>query len=68
MTDLGETDIAILRMAAGGMNRAEIAFALDISQADLEYAVATIFAKLNISDTNAAIISAAASGLLKTDL
>ena len=68
MTALTETEADVLRMLAGGMMPSEIAFALESTQATIEKQIGDIITKLEVSDTDAALIAAIGAGLIPTEL
>ena len=68
MTALTKTEADVLRMLAGGMTPSEIAFALESTQATIEKQIGDIITKLEVSDTDAALIAAIGAGLIPTEL
>ena len=68
MIPLDESEVAVLRMAAGRMTPAEMAFTLDISEAEFESRIAALLAKMDVTDFDTAVATAAAAGLLQTEL
>lgn len=63
-----ETQTAVLRMLAGEMKTAEIAFALEMSELAIDGQVADIIAKLNATSPENAVTAAIAADLLSTEL
>ena len=68
MTDLTGSETNLLRMIAGGMTSAEIAFALDTSEIAVASNIADILSKLKAQDIEAAVTAAVAAGLLSVVL
>ena len=68
MSNLTGIEIDVLRMIAGGMTPAGIAFALDMTRIDFDQRVADAIAKLKASNTDAAVAAAIDAGLIPTNL
>ena len=68
MNALSEIETNVLRMLAGGMTPAEIAFALDEPKERIEELIADVIDKFKTPDTTAAVTAAIKTGLIQIKL
>lgn len=68
MIDLSPREKDVVRMLAGGLTAAEIAFALDTSIIVVDQVAAHVTAKLGAADIAEAVIKAIETGLISTKL
>lgn len=68
MIDLTEREQNVVRMLAGGLTAAEIAFALDTPIAVVDQVAAHVTAKLGATNIDKAVTKAIETGLISTEL